>query len=142
MRLWHKDLIPYLPKSQLQSQWRELNSIFKNQNRHILINYVYDESPETLLVYSWLVVNELVKRGVKVKFDNMIDYFNNRGISIFDTVSLREFKEHNNRYLLQCFYNLQEKYDRGQKDFTEDVYQNLCDYMKNKFQVMYEDLFS
>lgn len=38
MRLWHIDLIPYLPKTQLISQWRELNSVFKKQNKHILIN--------------------------------------------------------------------------------------------------------
>ena len=40
MRLWHKDLIPYLPKKQLQGQWRELNSIYKLQNKHILINFI------------------------------------------------------------------------------------------------------
>ena len=30
MRLWHKDLIPYLPKQQLISQWRECCCIAKN----------------------------------------------------------------------------------------------------------------
>ena len=29
MRLWRIDLIPYLPRTQLLAQWRELNSIFK-----------------------------------------------------------------------------------------------------------------
>ena len=42
MRLWHYKLLPYLPKSQLIAQWRELNSIYKKQDRHILINYIYD----------------------------------------------------------------------------------------------------
>lgn len=42
MRLWHYELLPYLPKSQLLGLWRELNSIFKKQNNHILINYIYD----------------------------------------------------------------------------------------------------
>ena len=42
MRLWHIDLIPYLPDLQLIAQWRELNSIFKKQDKHILINYIYN----------------------------------------------------------------------------------------------------
>ena len=47
MRLWHKDLIPYLPKEQLVSQWRECSSIagaiIKNGTpNHGLVNYVLD----------------------------------------------------------------------------------------------------
>lgn len=44
MRLWHIDLITnsLLPKSQLLAQWSELNSIFKKQDKNILINYIYD----------------------------------------------------------------------------------------------------
>lgn len=36
MRLWHRDIIRFLPKGQLVSQWKELGSIYKNQNKHIL----------------------------------------------------------------------------------------------------------
>ena len=43
MRLWHIDLIPYLPKSQLLAQWRELNSIFKKQDKHIFEKKILDE---------------------------------------------------------------------------------------------------
>ena len=32
MKLWHIDLIPYLPKSQILGLWTELNSIFKKDN--------------------------------------------------------------------------------------------------------------
>ena len=46
MRLWHYKLIPFLPNSQLIAQWRELNSIFKKQDKHILINYVYEYPKE------------------------------------------------------------------------------------------------
>ena len=51
MRLWHKDLIEVLPRQQLLGQWRELNSIFKLQNRHILIDFVYVYPKEDLLTY-------------------------------------------------------------------------------------------
>lgn len=41
-----------------------------------------------------------------------------------------QFKEHDRRYLLQCFYNLQEKYDRGQKDFTSENYKKIGGFYK------------
>lgn len=52
MRLWHIDLIPYLPKSQLIAQWRELNSIYAKQDRRILINYIYEYNRHYLKAYS------------------------------------------------------------------------------------------
>ena len=67
MRIWHKDLIKYLPKSQLLAQWRELNSIYKKQDNHILINYIYDYPKIYLYSYSQIVINEIIKRGYKIK---------------------------------------------------------------------------
>lgn len=47
MRLWHIDLIPYLPRLQLISQWRECCCIAKNiadkgTPNHLLVNKVLD----------------------------------------------------------------------------------------------------
>ena len=47
MRLWHKYLIPYLPKQQLLGQWRECCCIARNINingtpNHILVNKIID----------------------------------------------------------------------------------------------------
>ena len=39
------------------------------------------------------------------------------------------YKHHGYRYLKQCFYNLQEKYDRGQKDFGYEVYNKMRTFM-------------
>lgn len=134
MRLWHYELIPFLPDSQLIAQWRELNSIYKKQDKHILINYVYEYPKEELYMYSLLVIKEMKRRGCTIKsFDNFHKYFN---IDIQKAFFLEgEYPEydflppfenhHNDRYLIQCFYNLQEKYDRGQKDFDEFRYANL-----------------
>ena len=134
MRLWHYKLIPFLPKSQLLSQWRELNSIFKKKDKHILIDYVYLYPKEHLLVYSIMVIREMENRNINItnkSIDNYIYYF---GKSIFDLDHNNLFepfpKHHTNRYLLQCFYNLQEKYDRGQKDFRYGVYLDLEDFIK------------
>lgn len=129
MRLWHIDLIPYLPKSQLVAQWRELNSIYKKQDNNILINYVYNYGKEYLLYYSNRVLFEMEKRGLQVKsFENFFEYFS-------DVHELKlsfpyRFAEHNDEYLLCNYYNLLEKYRRGQKDFSEEEFERLTDFVK------------
>ena len=126
MRLWHYELIPYLPDSQLVAQWRELNSIFKKQDRHILINYVYDYEKEYLWSYTQLVLNELRQRNYNIKsWDNYNNYFR-------DTPPTRGlvFKEHDYEYLEICFHNLLEKYLRGQKDFTKERFTKLYEFMR------------
>ena len=130
MRLWHYKLLPYLPNSQLISQWRELNSIFKKQDNHILINYIYGYPKEDIRIYSDLVINELTKRGIKIKsFDKYLAYFNlpNTYMPTYDhnDINAPFKKHHHKRYLMQCFYNLQEKYDRHQKDFSDEQYKRL-----------------
>lgn len=132
MRLWHIDLIPYLPKSQLLAQWRELNSIFKKQDNHILINYVYDYPKDYLLTYADKVILTMESRGYKIKnFDNFNNYFyNTGGFYVYG-----RFKEHNNEYLIICFMNLLEKYRRGQKDFNKDTFVKLYNYVNSKIDL-------
>ena len=131
MRLWHYSLIPYLPNSQLTAQWRELNSIYKNQPRHLLINYVYDYSKDHLYNYSKLVINEMKRRNIKIKsFDNFEEYFRRKELYINDPIPFHN--HHTTRYLQQCFYNLQEKYDRGQKDFNTYDYEKLKEFIETR----------
>ena len=128
MRLWHIDLIEkgLLPKSQLLAQWRELNSIFKNQNKHILINYVYDYPKSTLKSYADKVIAEMLSRSFKiVSLENYNEYF--KGVVCEKD---ERFDEHNEDYYTMCFWNLKEKYVRGQKDFDDKVWSKLRnDYM-------------
>ena len=134
MRLWHYKIIKLLQKAQLIAQWRELNSIFKKQDKHILINYVYEYHKESLLLYTQYVINEMSRRGYKIKsFDNYYRYFMGYIVDLEDVINeVNPFPDHHtDRYLLQCFYNLQEKYDRGQKDFTKEEYQMLENYVVN-----------
>ena len=140
MRLWHYKLIPFLPKSQLLAQWRELNSIFKNQPKHILINYVYEYPKFDLLRYTSLVLDELQRRRICVYQDNCNRYFDD--MEIFDrqmagnTKSSYKFipfeKHHDFIYLRECFYNLEEKYNRGQKDFDFQTYNNLFEFYQGE----------
>lgn len=147
MRLWHKDLINYLPKGQLLSQWKELNSIFKNQNKHILINDVYKYHKVHLLEYSFLVIKEMYKRHFKINsFEKMSKYFSDEFPLIALTLSsgnlpkdtiddiLAEcnyeklfYKNHTEDYLVKCYFNLKEKYDCGQKDFSQAEWQAIED---------------
>ena len=136
MRLWHYKLIHYLPKSQLLAQWRELNSIFKNQPKHILINYVYEYPKEDLLGYTYLVIEEMQKRKIKINsITNCISYFENKFLNEAIKAPCEPFRNHHNfRYLHQCFYNLQEKFDRGQADFSEAQYEAINDFMQREWE--------
>lgn len=120
MRLWHKDLIKVLPDKQLQGQWRECCLIAKalhdgNLN-HLLVNKVKEYPIEDFINYTNLVCIEMRRRGKNPIWANFSKYFKwdyieyNR--DVFDGW-------HNDRYLRQCFYNLQEKYDCGGISFEE-----------------------
>lgn len=114
MRLWHTELIPVLPRQQLLGQWRELNSIYKKQDKHILINFVYEYSKDDLLFYSVLVIQEMRFRGYKIKLDNFQEYFKEYQQLLYKSISSPPFQNKmTDRYLKQCLYNLQEKYDCG-----------------------------
>ncbi len=137
MRLWHIDLIPYLPKSQLIARWRELNSIYKKQDKHILINYIYNYDKKYLLYYSNRVLFEMQQRGINVKsFENYFDYF--YGVGYSESERPLCFTEHDDEYLLCNYYNLLEKYRRGQKDFSKEEFEKLIDFVNNSLGGTYE----
>ena len=123
MRLWHTDLLPYLPKSQLLAQWRELNSIFSKEDQHILINYIYEYPKEDLYHYTKLVLEEMLNRNIQIRTrDKMERYFAQIQPYKIDA----PFKHHHNKqYLTICYYNLLEKYIRGQKDFSKEHFDKL-----------------
>ena len=138
MRLWHYKMIQFLPKSQLLAQWRELNSIFKKQDKHILINYVYEYPKLDLYHYTEIVIDEMKKRGYKINdksTKNANNYFKDveflYGVGGFNGIP---FKNHHNfRYLQQCYFNLEEKYDRGQKDFTTEQFNKLQEFYNKEY---------
>ena len=129
MHLWHYRLLPYLPKRQLLSQKRECDLIWKDiakgkHTNHILINYIweYEDYKSELSKYYLLLRQEFIKRGCK--FNSLIP--------ITDVEeSWKPFERHHTqRYMWQCFYNLQEKWDRGQKDFSDREYLKLSLFME------------
>lgn len=132
MRLWHTDLIEFLPKGQLLSQWRELNSVFAKEDKHILINYIYEYPKEDLYIYTQLVMAEMTKRGYKIRaFEKMNNYF---GELTVEKTYPPFARHHNDEYLEICYFNLKEKFIRGQKDYEKIQYDGLQKYVEAKLQ--------
>lgn len=114
MRIWHKDLISVLPDKQLRGQWRECCLIAKalhdgNLN-HLLVNKVKEYPTEHFYLYCAVVEYEMIRRGFKTNWDKISKYIKQER-----SASHSELLEgwHNDRYLRQCLYNLQEKFDCG-----------------------------
>jgi uncharacterized protein (TIGR02328 family) len=124
MRLWHHEMIDLLPKSQLLAQWRELNSIFAKEDRHILINYIYEYPKEHLFAYTNSILQEMRTRNINIRtIDKMNYYFSDidQHIIIDEPFS----RHHNDEYFEICYFNLKEKFLRGQKDFDRDRFDKL-----------------
>lgn len=115
MRLWSYQLIPVLPNKMLVAEWRECIAIKrqweKGTLKHSLVDYVKDYPRSMFKYYVSLVAGEMNKRNIKYNkkyLDEISDFCN-----INDGNSMLNYSEHNNRYLKQCLYNLEEKFDRG-----------------------------
>ena len=126
MRLWHKDLISVLPKQQLMGQWRECCLIAKNiaENgtpNHLLVNKVLNYPIEHFWVYGRKVFKEIKRRGYSADWQRFNQYFDKLSAEYeYDDIFT---SWHNYRYMRQCLYNLQEKYDCG--GITEDEWNKI-----------------
>ncbi len=131
MRMWHKDLIDVLPDKQLLAQWRECCAIAVNIMKHgtpnhILVNKVMDYNKSHFYNYCCMVVNEMFNRGFNISDESrkkIYDYVNPEEMQVGSAITHDELFAgwHTERYLLQCFYNLQEKYDCDGITFNEWV---------------------
>lgn len=118
MRLWHKDLIEVLPRQQLLGQWRECCAIASSvasigTPNHVLVNAVTDYPMCHLYTYGTYVANEMRKRGYKCNFEKFSHYFTYPHEMLIVSKNDLFSYWHNDRYLRQCYYNLEEKYDCG-----------------------------
>ena len=132
MRLWHKDLIPVLPKQQLLGQWRECCCIARNiavngTPNHLLVNKVMNYPTGHFWKYAFLVMKEMEHRGFDCDFSKFEKWIDNPYALIVPETEDLFADWHNDRYLLQCLYNLQEKYDCGgiPEDEWELIYERV-----------------
>lgn len=126
MRLWHYKLIPYLPEQMLVSQWRECVAIKrqweKRTLKHRLVSYVMEHNKNCFGFYVYKVKKELEKRNIKYDkklYDEILDFVDEPGIENLN------YPEHNDRYLKQCLYNLEEKADR--KIISEEEWDKILE---------------
>ena len=125
MRLWHYLLIPVLPRQQLLGQWRECCLIAKNiaeegSPNHILVNPVTDYGEWDFMQYCKLVYGEMLERGYRADPSHLLSHLSYGRKTDWDFLpchileNIKLFENwHNDRYLDQCYKNLEEKYDRG-----------------------------
>ena len=142
MRLWHKELIPVLPRQQLLSQWRECCCIAREvaingTPNHILVNFVMDYSFDHFISYAYYVREEMTSRGYKTMdkvWNKIVSVAENNNFHIlpFEEVYSKKMDE---LYLTICYYNLLEKYLCSGiefKDWTniQNFYQEKIDILK------------
>ena len=114
MRLWHKDLIRLLPRQQLLGQWRECCLIAKNiaekgTPNHLLVNKIMDYPAGHFWKYGYLVMCEMDKRGFKCDFEKFEQWIDKPYALITPEVQDLFPDWHDERYLRQCIFNLEEK---------------------------------
>lgn len=74
----------------------------------------------------WDIIQEMEKRRIKYQRELFLEIFNFCQPSITEVYPFNiSYPEHNDRYLRQCYYNLQEKADRG--IITEDEWLKITD---------------
>lgn len=115
MRLWDYRLIEFLPRQMLISQWRECIAIKRQWDKgtlkHRLVSYVLNYDRSYFWRYVEKVRDELCDRQIRFQdkyWKEIMDFCNQYNKEIYNT-----YTEHNNRYLRECLYNLEEKAIRG-----------------------------
>lgn len=135
MRMWHYKLLPAMTDNQIKGQWRELFTIvgnirkFGKPNSNIL-NKVCDYTKEEFINYSLLVYKEGIKRNKRFNLNDLLQRVNALPNSCFKgtKTGLKEYPYTNwmnLRYLNQCYYNMQEKYDCG--TYTDEEWDKIVD---------------
>ena len=129
MRLWPKQFLSFLPQKQLCSQWRECCCIARNiavngTTNHILVNKIMNYPLTHFIKYSQMVVDEMNRRGYYCNVDKFAHWMACNVDDLPDENDL--FHDwHNYRYAVQCYFNLQEKFDCG--GLTEDEWNTFVD---------------
>ena len=136
MRLWHKDIIEYLPREQLVAQWRELSAIAGNLNTkgtpsHILVNKVLNYPIDHFISYALYVRQEMTRRGYRTMESVWEKILSTNG-GTFELVAPECLfpRWHNFQYLRQCYYNLEEKYDCG--GVSSEYFHQLREFYENE----------
>lgn len=134
MRVWHYKLLKGLPKNRLGAQLRECiqfgRALYeKGTPNHVIVNRVIKfyskdpaEKPCDFAIYCKLLVDIMTERGFKISqqtIDKFSTYFGRdlNAVEYNPKITDPDCPEklfdgwHNDRYMIQCALNLQEKFD-------------------------------
>ena len=121
----------------LISQWRECIAIKrqweKGALKHRLVSYVKDYEKRYFRNYILTLMEELYKRHIKIKqiyINELFDFCANMYINDNEINYSKYYPEHNDRYLKQCLYNLEEKAMRDiiSEEEWQEIYNKFKDF--------------
>jgi len=122
MRLWHQDMIEVLPRQQLLGQHRECAALRGNgwAKSHETVNYIFDHNPVYLYYYHYLIIKEMVARGYTPDIKWLDPKYRGKNCNphiheIHPCVPDIIYKEHNDKYLLECLSNLHDKFTNAEE---------------------------
>ena len=133
MRIWHNELLPYLPDAQFKGQLRELVAIMhdwrdKGKTNHLLINRVM-EYPKSELV-QYYIEYELRYGQRYGKYPTQVKKYWNEFRDFNDAKIGGKYRDdwHNKEYLRVCMANLYEKhfFGVGKSRITDEEWETLC----------------
>jgi uncharacterized protein (TIGR02328 family) len=142
MRLWHRDLLPYLPDAQFKGQLRELVAIMHDwrdngKTNHLLINRVMEYPKGDLTSYFLLYDIEYQKRYLKEHGLIANEFVEFSKPDHFTNVPFKDW--HNKEYLRICMSNLLDKHRGiGKSRITDEEWERLCDGYHNITGELYE----
>lgn len=132
MRIWHIDLLPYLPDLQFKGQLRELVAIMhdwrdKGTTNHILINDVMNYPKEDLSTYFYRYMWIYYDRYGKMVSEKTIEEFEEFSPAYYDACEPIYEDWHCTDYLRVCMANIYEKHEfaKGKSRITDDEWQRL-----------------
>lgn len=116
MRIWHYQLLPYLPEAQFKGQLRELVAIMhdwrdKGETNHLLINRVMEYPKSELAIYFLYYADEYerrYKKSINTKYHNEFCKFAKGAPLLINTPLFVGW--HDKLYLRICMANLYEKF--------------------------------
>lgn len=131
MRIWHKDLIKFLPDAQLKGQWRECALIAYGLQKngtpnHLLVNIVTKYSYGEFATYCKKVEQEMFNRGFHTTIESQKKIYFKAWNYIHEKLIFKGW--HNKEYLRICMSNLLEKHRGiGKSRITDEEWARLCE---------------
>lgn len=113
MRLWHKNLIPLLPRPQLLGQHRECCALRGRGwgRKHRTVDYVFEHPYSCLFRFHQFVMEEMKDRGYSVSPEWLNPNYRGKSLGYceIDSDNGYDYPEHDEQYLRECLENLGQK---------------------------------